>query len=303
MVWIASNTFNMGTNDQRAYDPEMPSHKVKVKGFWMDKTEVTNLQFKAFTEATNYKTVAEREIIWEDFKQQLPEGTAKPADSLLVPGSIVFIQPEQPVNPTNPSLWFSWVTGANWQHPEGPQSNLSGRWDHPVVHIAYEDALAYATWNGKRLPTEAEWELAAQSNIMDNPWENRGNSTLANTFQGIFPYKNALTDGFLITAPVKSFPPNQLGLYDMIGNVWEWTSDWYHTSYYKSLDAKQVTDNPIGAKSFYDPNEPYTPKRVIKGGSFLCSNAYCSNYRVSARTGSAIDTGTSNVGFRCVKDE
>lgn len=303
MVWVPSDTYSMGSDDQRAYSPETPSHKVTTKGFWIDETEVTNLQYKEFVEATDYITVAERELDWEELKQQLPQDMVKPPDSLLVPGSIVFIQPKEQVNPTNPSLWFKWVAGANWRHPEGPESNLENRWDHPVVHIAYEDAEAYADWKGKRLPTEAEWELAAQSNIGTDPWSNVGEKVLANTFQGIFPYKNSNEDGFSKTSPIKSFPPNELGIYDMIGNVWEWTTDWYNTSYYKELDASRTMMNPVGASSFYDPDEPYTPKKVIKGGSFLCASNYCSNYRTSARIGSAIDTGLSHVGFRCVKSE
>ena len=302
MVWVASNTFEMGSNDSRAYPPERPAHNVEVNGFWIDETEVTNLQFQEFVDATDYVTVAERALDWDVLKQQLPEGAEKPPDSLLVPGSLVFVEPQNPVNPTNPSLWWHWVTGANWKHPEGPESNLDGRWEHPVVHIAFEDAQAYAKWKGKRLPTEAEWELAAQSNISKDPWINDGSKEFANTFQGIFPYYNSQTDGFLKTSPVKSFPGNQIGLYDMIGNVWEWTSDWYNTDYYKSIDLTKTVDNPKGAKSYYDPRELYVPKRVIKGGSFLCATEYCSNYRTSARHGSAIDTGTSNVGFRCAKD-
>ena len=303
MVWVAPATFKMGSDDLRAYGPESPAHDVIINGFWMDKSEVTNLQYKEFVDATSYITVAERELNWEEIKQTLPEDVVKPPDSLLVPGSIVFIQPEQPVNPTNPSLWFKWVAGANWKHPEGPESNLDERWNHPVVHIAFEDALAYAKWKGKRLPTEAEWELAAQSNIMGDPWNNPGNASMANTFQGIFPYRNSALDGFSRTSPVNSFPPNQLGIYDMIGNVWECTTDWYNSEYYKSIDTKTIMENPAGARSFYDPAEPFIPKRVIKGGSFLCADNYCSNYRTSARIGSAIDTGISNVGFRCVRSE
>ena len=303
MAWVPSNTFKMGSNNQNASPAETPAHEVMIKGFWIDKTEVTNFQFKEFIEATNYITVAERKLDWEKLKQQLPEEIVKPHDSLFVPGSIVFIPPKQSINPTNPSLWFYWVAGANWKHPKGPKSNLNQRWDHPVVHIAYEDALAYADWKGKRLPTEAEWELAAQSNITNNPWENLGAKALSNTFQGVFPYKNTLKDGFLETSPVKYFPPNDLGVYDMIGNVWEWTSDWYNLSYYRNLDSTKPLDNPVGAVSFYDPFEPLNPKRVIKGGSFLCATDYCSNYRTSARLGSAIDTGISHVGFRCVKNK
>lgn len=297
MVWIPGGTFLMGSNDPRAYPHEQPAHTVKVDGFWIDKTEVTNADYKKFVDATGYITVAERTPLWEELKQQLRPGTPKPPDSLLVPGSLVFVPPVAPVNLNDYSQWWNWVRRANWKQPDGPGSNLEGKWNHPVVHVAYEDALEYATWMGKRLPTEAEWELAA--GIWPNdPWQMIDDEMkqTANTFQGAFPYNNSVEDNFLLTAPVQSFRANAAGLYDMIGNVWEWTSDWYDVYYYASL-TNGTSVNPKGPQQFSDPREPL----VTKGGSFLCSREYCSNYRRSARQGSAVDTGTSNIGFRCAR--
>ncbi|MEI9917587.1 MAG: formylglycine-generating enzyme family protein [Bacteroidota bacterium] len=295
-IYIPGGSFIMGTDDNHAYDHERPSHKVHVDDFYISETEVTNTQFKKFVDATGYKTVAERKPTWDELKQSLPPGTMPIPDSVLVPGSLVFYRPLAPVSLEDYSQWWMFVDGADWQHPEGPGSNLEGRWDHPVVHIAYEDALAYCKWDGSRLPTEAEWEFASRGAAQKNP----EGKLVANTFQGAFPVYDLHEDGFDNTAPVKSYPPNELGLYDMIGNVWEWTSDFYDISYYKTL--KEETDNPQGPSRSYDPNEPYATKRVTKGGSFLCACDYCSNYRPSARQGSSIDSGSSNIGFRTVKD-
>ncbi|WP_228527869.1 formylglycine-generating enzyme family protein [Pararhodonellum marinum] len=306
MVWIPGGTFTMGTNEKEAYPAERPAVKKKVEGFWMDQTEVTNAQFREFVKATGYLTVAEREIDWEEMKKQLPEGTPKPDDELMKPGSMVFSPPAHAVPTHDISLWWKWVTGANWQHPEGPESDLKGKDQHPVVHIAFEDAQAYAAWVGKRLPTEAEWEFAAKGGLNARySWGdelNPGGQFMANTFQGDFPHENEGKDGFTGTAPVKSFPPNPYGLYDIIGNVWELTDDWYDALKYNRLVGNApALDTSIS--QCYNPSNPYAQERVIKGGSFLCSDNYCVNYRPSARHGQAYDSGTSNVGFRCVQDD
>ena len=307
MVWIPGGEFVMGTDEALACDHERPAHKVSVKGFWISATEVTNRQFKKFVDATGYKTVAERKPTWDELSKQLPPGTPKPPDDLLVAGSLVFVRPGHPITLNDYSQWWKFVAQADWKHPEGPGSNLEGRWDHPVVHIAYEDAEAYCNWSGQRMPTEAEWELASRGGKMNMrySWGEELKPTgkdLANTFQGGFPLTDLAEDGFAGTSPVKSFPPNAYGVYDMIGNVWEWTSDFYDASYFKSLGANQITINPTGPVKSLDPTEPYATKRVTKGGSYLCASDYCSNYRPSARQGSAVDSGSSNIGFRTVKD-
>lgn len=306
MVWVPDGTFTMGTDEQEAYPQEKPAHAVKVNGFWMDAAEVTNEQFKAFAEATGYVTVAERKPEWEEMKKQLPPGTPKPSEDQLIAGALVFTPPSQPVATYDYSQWWTWTPGADWRHPEGPGSDLEGRWNHPVVHIAYEDALAYCEWAGKRLPTEAEWEFAArggndqQRYAWGDDFRPQGRF-MANTFQGQFPNRNSGEDGFSGTAPVKSFPANQYGLYDMIGNVWEWTSDWYDVQAYQKRAGKLV-NNPDGPESSFDPQNPYSRERVTKGGSFLCALNYCVNYRPSARIGTSYDTGMSHTGFRCAKD-
>lgn len=307
MVWVAGGTFVMGTDDPEAYDHERPAHKVKVSGFWMDETEVTNEQFKAFTDATGYKTVAERKPSWEELKKQSPPGTPAPPDSLLVAGSLIFNPPDYPVMLNDYSQWWRWLPATDWQHPEGPDSNLEGKMHYPVVHVAYEDAVAYCAWAGKRLPTEAEWEFASRGGAEQQryAWGNEmklKGKFMANTFQGSFPNHNTAEDGYERLAPVKSFPANAYGLYDMIGNVWEWTSDWYDVEYFKVLAKSPLSVDPPGPAKPYDPNEPYAIKRVSKGGSFLCADDYCVNYRPSARQGTAFDSGMSHLGFRCVKN-
>ncbi len=310
MIWIPGGEFLMGTNDAKAHPAEKPAHRVAVDGFWIDETEVTNAQFRRFVEATGYVTVAERPIDWEAMKTQVPPGTPKPPDDQLVPGSLVF-------HPTagylsveelaDLSKWWRWTPGANWRHPEGPESSIEGKDDYPVVHVAHEDALAFAAWAGKRLPTEAEWEKAARGGLegktygWGDTFQPEG-KRMANTWQGQFPMVTEDEDGFPLIAPVKSFPPNGLGLHDMIGNVWEWCSDWYRPDAYR-LDADSgLVVNPKGPSRSYDPDEPHQPKRVTRGGSFLCSSNFCSNYRPSARRGTATDSGMSHLGFRCVKD-
>lgn len=307
MVWIDGNVFTMGTDEDEADATEKPAHQVRVDGFWMDLTEVTNAQFKVFADTTGYITVAERKPDWEELKKQLPPGTAKPSDNLLVPASLVFIAPEKNVTTDNIGQWWNWVPGASWLHPEGGSSTIENRMSHPVVHIAYEDAQAYCKWAGKRLPTEAEWEYAARGGIQQQHygWGNEfapGGKYMANTFQGNFPNYNSVADAFSGTAPVKNFPSNGFGLYDMIGNVWELTSDWFDAGFYSQV-AHSVQINPKGPVKCDVPGNPYAIEHVIRGGSFLCNEAYCANYRPSARLGTSYDSGSSNIGFRCVKDK
>jgi formylglycine-generating enzyme required for sulfatase activity len=308
MVWIPGGTFIRGNDGNEASVHEGPAHTVEVNGFWMDETEVTNAQYREFVKATGYVTVAERPIDWEELKKNLPAGTPKPADSILQPGSMVFSPPNYPVQLNDFSQWWAWVVGANWRHPYGPESSIEGKDNYPVVHIAYEDAVAYADWAGKRLPTEAEFEFAAKNAKSGAPFAWGDELTpqgkyLANFFQGDFPYRMTGEDGYAGIAPVKSYPPNSYGLYEVIGNVWEWTSDWYRPDTYAQLDKMTICKNPTGPESSYDPTDPYNPKRVIKGGSYLCSIQYCSNYRPSARMATAIDSGQEHLGFRCVKSK
>ena len=305
MVWIPGGEFTMGTDDQESYPYERPAHRVRVGGFWMDVTEVTNAEFKKFVDATGYLTVAEKKPDWEELKRQLPPDTPKPAESTLVPGSLVFSPPSFTISLEDYSQWWSWRNGTDWKHPEGAGSSIEGKDNYPVVHIAYDDAVAYCKWAGKRLPTEAEWEIASRGGREGQrfSWGNEFNPQgrfMANTFQGVFPSSNSGDDGFVGNAPVKSFPPNDYGLYDMIGNCWEWTSDYYNVNYYGELSKKGLAINPKGASKPYDPNEPYAVKYVTRGGSFLCAENYCVNYRPSARQGSSFDSGMSHIGFRCV---
>ena len=291
-VKIPGGTFWMGSDDPGFADAR-PVHRVSLDGFWMDRTEVTNAQFRRFVQATGYVTVAERTPRAEDYPGVPPEN--------LVAGSIVFAPPQGPVPLDAPYAWWSYVKGADWRHPEGPGSGLAGRDRHPVVHVAYEDAAAYCAWAGGRLPTEAEFEYAERGGLDRKryAWGDTfrpGGKWMANTFQGHFPEKNTGEDGFLDTAPVASFPANGYGLYDTAGNVWEWCSDWYRPGYDGSLDA-----NPRGPKDSFDPDEPGVSKRVQKGGSFLCTDQYCARYAPGGRGKGAPDTGTNHVGFRCVK--
>lgn len=294
----------MGSSDGQGRPDEYPRHKVRLDGFWMDVNEVTNAQFQEFVDATGYVTTAERAPNWEELKQQLPPGTPKPADSLLMPASLVFISPSQPVPLDDASNWWQWTRGANWRHPEGPASTIEGKENYPVVHISWDDAQAYCKWAGKRLPTEAEWEYAARGGLINKPYswgdeDVESGTKKANTWQGHFPDVNTVKDGFKGLAPVKSFAPNGYGLYDMAGNVWEWCNDWYRPDYYEQLKNK-LSINPKGPAFGFDPDEPHAPKRVVRGGSFLCHASYCSSYRVSARMKTSPDTGLSHTGFRCV---
>ncbi|MFS4418644.1 formylglycine-generating enzyme family protein [Maribacter sp. 2307ULW6-5] len=308
MVWIPGGTLLQGAvaQDKMAMEHEKPAIPVTVDGFFMDVTEVTNAQFAQFVEATGYVTTAEREIDWEEMKKQVPEGTPKPHDSILQPGSLTFKKTKSSVpNLYDFSQWWHWTIGASWKHPNGPESSIVGKEDHPVVQVSYEDAMAYCEWAGRRLPTEAEWELAARGGEDGNihTWGDKVDAlgAQANTWEGEFPVNNTLEDGYELRAPVKSYPPNAYGLYDMAGNVWEWTTDWYHTDYYKEVAASgKALKNPQGAAKPFTANNPYAKDKVIKGGSFLCSASYCASYRVSAKMGSSMDSSLEHTGFRTV---
>lgn len=306
MVYVPGGTFDMGGDNDQASDDEYPKHKVQVSAFYMDATEVTNAQFKKFVDATGYITTAEKKPDWEELKKTLPPGTAKPADSLLVAASLVFKPSNGPVDLNDYSQWWSWVKGADWKHPQGQGSDIEGKDNCPVVHVSWDDAMAYCKWAGKRLPTEAEWEFAARGGLVNNiySWGNEpvnSGKPKCNSWEGKFPYYNEEKDGYVKAAPVKSFSPNSYGLYDMAGNVWEWCSDWYDKNYYSTI--KDITSvNPKGPGKSYDPQDPYTPKRSLRGGSFLCNDAYCSGYRVARRMKSSPDTGLEHTGFRCVKN-
>ena len=308
MVWIPGGTFLMGGDNEQAREDEFPKHQVSVGGFYMDTHEVTNRQFQEFIEATGYVTIAERKPDWEEIKKQLPVGTPKPPDEMLVASSVVFTPPKHAVRLNDPGQWWSWVQGADWQHPFGAGSNIEGKEDYPVVHVSWDDAVAYARWAGKRLPTEAEWEWAARAGQEETiyTWGNEHiekGEAKANSWQGKFPFQNTKQDRFEGLAPVKSFAPNGYGLYDMAGNVWEWCADWYHPEYYQEIHNPGGVKNPQGPAASFDPMEPTVPKKVVRGGSFLCNDSYCSGYRVSARMKSSRDTGLSHTGFRCVTDK
>ncbi|MEI6948629.1 formylglycine-generating enzyme family protein [Paraflavisolibacter sp. H34] len=304
MVLLPGGTFFRG-GDRDGADGS-PRHQVRVKSFWMDATEVTNAQFAAFVAATGYVTVAERKPDWEELKKTLPPGTPRPADSLLVPASLVFQATAGPVDLAHYSQWWRWKQGASWRHPEGPGSDLEGKEAHPVVQVAWEDAQAYCRWAGKRLPTEAEWEYAARGGLQEAVYawgreDRHQGAPKMNSWDGQFPYHNSLEDGYLTTAPVGSYAPNGYGLFDLSGNVWEWCSDWYDARYYQTF-AHRVADNPRGPAASYDPEDPYTPKKCLRGGSFLCNDSYCSGYRTAKRMKSSPDTGLEHTGFRCVAD-
>lgn len=297
MVWVPGGTFRMGCDNCEMPD-SAPVHLVTVDGFWMDRTPITNAQFEKFVKATGYKTVAERKPDQKDF----PGAKAE----MLVPGCAVFTPPAQDIPLNNPYAWWRYVPGANWKNPEGPGSSIKGREDHPVVHIAWTDADAYAKWAGKRLPTEAEFEFAARGGLDSKrySWGDElrpGGKWMSNIYQGRFPSKNTGEDGYTATSPVTAFPPNNFGLYDMAGNVWQWCSDWYRPDYFQKLASQGVVKNPKGPADSFDPQEPGVPKRVQKSGSFLCSDQYCMRYLVGSRGKGAIDSGASNVGFRTVK--
>ncbi len=308
MVWIPGGTFEQGAvpQDKMAMSYEKPQHKVFVDGFFMDITEVTNAQFKKFIEESGYVTVAEKAVEWEDMKRQLPEGTPKPNDSILQPGSLLFKKTKSSVpNLYDFSQWWQWTIGVNWKHPSGVDSSIEGKENYPVVHISYEDAEAYCKWAGRRLPTEAEWEYAARANKKNIIYfwgdDIKQLSKMANSWEGEFPVYNTKMDGYERRAPVKSYPANDFGLCDITGNVWEWTSDWYNINYYSELALFSTpVVNPTGATKAFNPNNPYLQEKVIKGGSFLCSASYCASYRISSRMGTSTDSSLEHLGFRTV---
>lgn len=298
MVWVPGGTFLMGSD--RHYREEAPTHKVTVDGFWMDRCAVTNEQFRRFVEATGHVTLAERAPDPANYPGARPE--------LLVPASVVFRPPRHRVDLRNHYNWWTYVPGADWRHPLGPGSSIEGLEDHPVVHVAYEDAEAYALWAGKALPTEAEWEFAARGGLEGAiyAWGDEfmpDGQIMANTWQGEFPIQNLVLDGFEWTAPVRSFPPNGYGLYEMTGNVWEWTSDWYQ-AHGDVAHSCCGSINPRGGERerSIDPQTPELriPRKVMKGGSYLCAPNYCRRYRPAARVAQPVDTSTCHLGFRCI---
>ncbi|HLW65100.1 MAG TPA: formylglycine-generating enzyme family protein [Gemmataceae bacterium] len=293
MVWIPGGVFWMGSDD--GPEDERPRHRVHVSGFWMDRTEVTNAQFGKFVEATSYITVAERQPDPKKYPDADPKN--------LVPGSAVFVPPNGPVDLNGPPVWWQYVPGANWRHPDGPSSTISGKANHPVVQICWEDAVEYCKWAKRRLPTEAEWEFAARGGLdrCEYCWGNEkhpGGKFMANTWQGRFPAKNTGDDGFLTTAPVGSFPPNGYGLVDMAGNAWEWCSDWYDPNYY----SRSPRDNPKGPDAGAGARDFDEASRVRRGGSFLCADNYCRRYLPSARDCNPPDSSANHTGFRCARD-
>ncbi|MGH8624561.1 MAG: formylglycine-generating enzyme family protein [Gammaproteobacteria bacterium] len=298
MRWIPGGAFRMGSDTH--YAEEAPAHNVAVGSFWIDECPVTNADFRRFVEVTGYVTSAERAADAADYPDALPE--------LLVPSSVVFSKPAGPVDMSNHLNWWTYVQGADWRHPRGPGSSLQGLWKHPVVHVSFADAEAYALWIGKALPTEAEWEFAARGGLADAEfaWGNEftpGGRMMTNTWQGEFPWQNLVLDGFEWTSPVRTFPPNGYGLYDVAGNVWEWTTDWY-LEHGKLTNTCCTMRNPRGgpAEGSHDPRTPSAriPRKVMKGGSHLCAPNYCQRYRPAARMAQPVDTSTSHLGFRCV---
>ena len=315
MMWVPGGEFLMGSADHLAKLNERPAHRVRVHGFWMDRTPVTNSQFAVFVTATGYKTTAGRRPDWETLKAQLPTGTPEPPDDVLVPGAMVFVGTDQPVELNEYAQWWRFVPGADWRHPQGPGSSIVGKGDYPVVQVSYEDAQAYARWSGKRLPTEAEWEFAARGGLEQatyawgNEFAPQGRK-MANVWEGSgqpFPVLGQQTEHEHDTSRVCAFAPNGYGLCDMTGNVWQWVADWYRVDAFALVAHDREPVDPKGPDDSYDPDETGAPvdapKRVIRGGSFLCSQSYCLSYRPSARRGSDPYTSMSHIGFRLVADE
>ena len=308
MILIPSTKFLMGSDDPDSYSDERPVHVVYVDSFLIDKYEVTNLEFSRFVDETGYLTTAERMINWEEMRKQLDPNTSRPPDSLLGPGSMIFMPTEYPIPLTDESRWWKWENGVSWKNPYGNGSSINEIMSHPVVHISWDDAVAYSIWAKKRLPTEAEWELASRGGRAEQryPWGNESiNKGImrANFWQGHFPYENTLQDGYSTTSPVGSFEPNDYGIYDMAGNVWEWCSDYYSENTYLVDKSRGEVKNPKGSKKkIIEGKNYFRQMRVLRGGSFLCNDSYCSGYRVSRRMSSSQDSGLSHTGFRCVRD-
>jgi sulfatase modifying factor 1 len=304
MKWIHAETFVMGATDadKDARPDERPAHTVRLHGFWIDQTPVTNAQFRAFVEATHYQTTAEQAPVLVEIMKQLPPGTPPPPKDALLAASLVFHSPGHPVRLDDPSRWWTWTPAADWRHPEGPESNINKQDDYPVVQVSWDDATAYAKWAGKRLPTEAEWECAARGGTAGKKYtwgdeDPTDDAPRCNIWQGHFPDTNTGKDGYKLRSPVTAFKPNGYGLYDMSGNVWEWCSDWYRGDTYQHPDSAV---DPKGPADSLDPDEPTILKRVTRGGSFLCDASYCASYRVAARMKTSPDTSTDHIGFRCV---
>ena len=318
MVKISGGVFEMGGDIAEGFEDmpktavpqvdELPKHTVRVSGFWMDEHEVTNAQFKEFVQATGYVTTAEHPIDWQELKKQLPPGTPKPPDENLLPASLVFNYANKGASKNNLSNWWTFKKNVNWKNPNGPGTSIEGKENHPVVHVSWYDAVAYAKWAGKRLPTEAEWEFAMRGGLSNNmyPWGNEKTEQgkhFANHLQGEFPYVNTVDDRFERTAPVKSFPANNYGLFDMAGNVWEWTNDWYSSKYYYELKLNgRIAINPMGPESGFDAYNNNEKKKSIRGGSFLCNDYWCSGFRNSRRMRNTPDTSMEHIGFRCIRD-
>lgn len=315
MAWVPGGEFLMGSDHQLARYDERPAHKARVRGFWMDVTHVTNDQFAAFVRQTGYVTTAERKPDWDTIRVQLPPGTQRPPDSALVPGAMVFVGTRGPVRLDDYSQWWRYMPGADWRHPQGPHSTIAGKGDHPVVQVSYEDALAYAKWAGKRLPSEAEWEFAARGGLEQATYawgddlvpDGQKQANYWDTRERPFPVVRPEAGGAAGTTPVRSFLANGYGLHDMTGNAWQWVADWYRADWFaQQARAGGVIADPQGPSDSFDPADPgvprNAPKRVIRGGSFLCNPDYCLSYRPSARRGSDPHSPMSHLGFRLVRD-
>jgi formylglycine-generating enzyme len=316
MAWVPAGAFLMGSTSRRAMPNEGPAHPVTLTGFWMSQNDVTNAEFAAFVEATGYRTTAEQAPRWEDLAPQLPPGAPRPPESSLVPGALVFVGTDEPVPLQDVSLWWQYVPGADWRHPLGPESSIVGKDNHPVVQVSHRDALAYAAWAGGRLPTESQWEYAARGGIEqadfvwgdDPPLQNGPHANVWRDDRTRFPVVAGANEKIAVgTMPVGSFAANGYGLHDMAGNVWQWTADWYRADAFRQLGvstAGRAIVDPAGPSDSFDPDEPgvpsNAPKRVTRGGSFLCSETYCQSYRTSARRGTDPMNSMSHLGFRIV---